>query len=357
MVDFSEWVDGTPQDRLAFARRLGQICHKVGFFQLVNHDVDLELQKTILRTMQKIFQLPQHEKERIAKIHSPWFRGWEALGTERTNGRVDLREQVDTWTDCDPVINPCGQSNTNPEYKRLYGPSQYFSDDVLPGYKDLTLDFSSRCKRVADELLSAMAVALDLPADYFQRSFGEEKQRMSLTKYIHYPGSETGQHGVNAHKDSGILTLLLPYGPGLEIQLQTGEWIPVKIVPGAFVVNLGEILQSLTGQYFVATPHRVVTTRERYSCAYFHGPSLDFSLAPIKNLHPRFAQAVADSEYHRNARFMALQDEIEAGVGDMAGQKQTSTYGHQLWEYLKRAYPDIVRRHTATDQQPQTARL
>jgi hypothetical protein len=72
---------------------------------------------------------------------------------------------------------------------------------------------------------------------------------MTDRRYIHYPGSPTGQHGVNAHKDTGLVTLLLPDGPGLEIQLQvTGEWVPVETIPGAFVVNLGEILQSLTGQ-------------------------------------------------------------------------------------------------------------
>ena len=32
---------------------------------------------------------------------------------------------------------------------------------------------------------------------------------------------------------------------------------------------LGEMLQSMTGNYFVATTHRVVATEERYSSAYF----------------------------------------------------------------------------------------
>ena len=61
------------------------------------------------------------------------------------------------------------------------------------------------------------------------------------------------QHGVNAHKDAAFLTLLLPDGPGLEIQLFDGRWVPVEVVEGAFVINLGEALQSLTGNYFVAT--------------------------------------------------------------------------------------------------------
>ena len=116
----------------------------------------------------------------------------------------------------------------------------------------------------------------------------------------------------------------------------------MEVVPGAFVVNLGEILQSITGQYFVATPHRVVTARERYACAYFHGASLDYDLHQRLPLPARFAEAVAASPFHRNARFMARKDETEAGVGDMGSAHIPVNYGEQLWNYFSRAYPGIV---------------
>ena len=55
----------------------------------------------------------------------------------------------------------------------------------------------------------------------------------------------------------------------------------MPVVPGALVMNLGEMLQSITGNYFVATPHRVVTAAARQSVGYFHGPALDTPLVPI----------------------------------------------------------------------------
>ena len=296
IINFVKWRHGSPAERLAFASELADTCHQVGFFQLVGHGLE-DLQLRAKAMMRDLFKLPIEQKRRIAKIHSPHFRGWEPLGTERTNGRVDYREQVDTWTDCETA-----PEDENVPYLRLYGPSQYFSDQVLPGYKALTQEWFSRCGRIASELLAAMAVGLDLPEDYFENTFGPANKCMSLLKWIHYPGSQCGQHGVNAHKDATFLTLLLPDGPGLEIQLLDGEWVPVEVIQTAFVVNLGECLQSLTGHYFVATPHRVLTTRERYSCAYFHGSELSYRLDEPLPLASRFAEVVRASAFHRNAR-------------------------------------------------------
>ncbi len=99
VVDFARWAHGSASERQAFADELGEICHKVGFFQLINHNVDDGLQQRVKAMMRELFQLPLEAKEAISKELSPHFRGWEALGTERTNGRVDFREQVDTWSD------------------------------------------------------------------------------------------------------------------------------------------------------------------------------------------------------------------------------------------------------------------
>ena len=132
VIDFVRWRDGTPAARQAFAVELAETCHKVGFFQLVGHGLE-DLQTRAKKMMRELFRLPIEQKERIAKGRSRHFRGWEPLGTERTNGRIDLREQVDTWTDCDTVPDDIKRP-----YLRLYGPSQYFSDQVLPGYKTLT---------------------------------------------------------------------------------------------------------------------------------------------------------------------------------------------------------------------------
>jgi hypothetical protein len=109
------------------------------------------------------------------------------------------------------------------------------------------------------------------------------------------------------------------------------------------VVNLGEMLQSRTGNYLVATRHRVVAATHRYSAAYFHGPDLRASLAPLE-LDRGFVDAVAASPRHRDAGFMTRRAELLAGAPGVSGAAPP-VYGEQLWNYYVRSYPAMVREH------------
>jgi isopenicillin N synthase-like dioxygenase len=336
VVSLSEWTS-PGADRHAFADRLQRICHEVGFFRLVDHGVSPAFMDEYFDVLVRFFALPEEVKARIDKIHSPWFRGWERVGAELTDQRVDHREQVDVWTELTPRPRTSG-----PAYLRLEGPNQWLDEETLPGFRALVERFQREMGAIAGELMAAMCVGLGLEPDHLERLFGE--RRSSLVKLIHYPPTPPGEAGVNAHHDAGFLTLLWQHGVGgLQALNPDGDWIDVPPTDGAICVNLGEILQSMTGSYFVATTHRVIAHEERYSSAYFHGPDLRTRLDPLP-LHPRFAEAVAASPRHRDAGFMARRDEL------LSGERGTHSapaecYGEQLWNYFVRSYPDLVARH------------
>ncbi|MFX8681236.1 2OG-Fe(II) oxygenase family protein, partial [Acinetobacter baumannii] len=64
---------------------------------------------------------------------------------------------------------------------------------------------------------------------------------------------------VGAHKDSGLLTLLLQDRQrGLQVETAEG-WIDAEPLAGSFVVNIGELLEMASDGYLRATLHRVVT--------------------------------------------------------------------------------------------------
>src|SRR5262249_60662504 len=64
------------------------------------------------------------------------------------------------------------------------------------------------------------------------------------------------EFGIAPHTDTSFLTLLAPNDvPGLSFRTQAGDWIDVPTVPGAFIVNGGQLLQRWTNDYFLATPH------------------------------------------------------------------------------------------------------
>jgi len=333
-------IDGSSQERRVLADSVGRVCHEVGFMVVTDHGVDDSVVADVFDLMQRFFALDESERALIDKRRSPHFRGWEAVGSEFTNNRVDVREQIDIWSEW-----PAADVAAGPVYDRLLGPNQWMPTDVLIGQREITERWMCELAALADRILSLLATSLGLDDDFFVELFGDRP--MSLTKMISYPPTPPGGAGVNAHHDTGFLTLLAPGEvAGLEVQNPAGEWIAVPTVPGSFVVNLGEMLQSMTGNYFVATAHRVIAAEPRMSAAYFHGPSLDAPIAPI-DLDARFIEAVAASPRHQSAGFMASAAETESGVSDMTSSHRADTYGQQLWNYFVRSYPDNVARHHA----------
>lgn len=335
-VSLAGWR-GDGADRQQFAADLVRICHEVGFFTLVDHGVAARDIEEYFAALEAFFALPDDVKARIDKRQSPHFRGWERVGAELTDNRVDYREQLDLSTE-----NPPYPADVLPAYLRLDGPNQWLPDDVLPGFRTTVTAFLARLAAIADELMGILAVGLELPEDAFRRAFGERP--LALAKLISYPPTPPGEAGVNSHHDAGFLTVLLQHRVGgLEALNPDGEWIPVPPSDEAFCINLGEMLQSMTGNYLVATTHRVIATEPRFSSAYFHGPDLRASLAPL-DLDPRFAAAVAASPRHRDAGFMARREELLAGDSGTASTA-AGVFGEQLWNYYCRSYPDVVRLH------------
>jgi len=339
-------MSGTAAEQQALADELVAVYHDIGFAVLVNHGLPVAESGatylgSIFEMMDEFFALPDEQKLLIDKRESRHFRGWEAVGTEFTNNRPDIREQIDIWSERDALAD-----DAQPEYLRLLGPNQWMPDEVIDGQRRITLDWFTRLGMLADDILRLFALGLGLAPDHFCAAF--EGDSMSLTKFINYPPTPDGAAGVNAHHDTGFVTLLAAGStPGLQVLDPTGDWIDVPVVPDSFVLNIGEMLQVMTGNYLVATAHRVITSEPRMSAAYFHGPSLDTPLDPME-LDQRFVDAVAASDRHRTAGYMATREQTAAGVRDMASAVHTETYGAQLWNYFSRSYPEMMQRHYGT---------
>jgi isopenicillin N synthase-like dioxygenase len=333
-VDLVDWS----ADPLDFALRVRRICHEIGFFQLVGHGVDGDFIQRHIEHQQRFFALAESSKATIDKALSPHFRGWERVGAELTGGLPDLREQLDLSSE-----HPVRGLDLDPPYLRLDGPNQWLADDVLPGFRAHMDEYFQRMAAVADTLLEVFSVGLGLEPGHLRSVFGERP--LSFVKLIDYPPTPPDGAGVNPHHDAGFLTLLLQHDAGgLQVCNPDGEWVDVAPRQDAFVVNIGEMLQEMTGNYFVATTHRVIAAQARQSSAWFHGPDLTTRLDPLP-LDASFAEAVAASPRHASAGFMARRSEIESGVDGIESTEGAGVYGQQLWNYYCRSYPANVALH------------
>ena len=148
----------------------------------------------------------------------------------------------------------------------------------LPGFRETALAYYDACAALGARLHRAFARDLGLEPDFFADKFDRP---MATLRFLHYPAPSRGadpQTGAGEHTDYGNLTLLATDDVGgLEVRTRAGQWIEAPVVPGAFIVNIGDCLMRWTNDVYVSTPHRVVnrTAKERYSIAFFYDPNPD----------------------------------------------------------------------------------
>ncbi|MGY5958134.1 2-oxoglutarate-dependent ethylene/succinate-forming enzyme [Kosakonia sp. BK9b] len=310
-------------ERDAFLADLRHAARDIGFFYLINHGVDDALQQAVQHESTRFFALSDAQKQQVAMIHSPHFRGYNRAASELTRGQPDWREQFDIGAERPALL----LSDDDPGWRRLQGPNLW--PQALPTLKPALLDWQRAMTRMAIDLLRAFAEALQLPSDAFDTLYGSKPNEH--IKLIRYPGQQETQssQGVGAHKDSGFLSFLLQDDQkGLQVEIAPGRWIDAVPLPGSFVVNIGELLELATNGYLRATVHRVVSppaNQQRLSIAFFLGAQLD-AVVPVYTLPPALAQEAngPESDPHNPL----LRD-----VG---------------WNYLKgrlRSHPDVAERY------------
>jgi len=277
LVDVSRFRD--PAQREAFLADLRHAAHDVGFFYVVGHGIPPEVTDGVMAAAREFFALPLEQRLEIENMNSRHFRGYSRVGTERTGGAADQREQIDVG----PERQAIADIPADKPYLRLVGPNQWPS--AAPGLRPAVLGWLSEADRVAREVLRALSAALGQDETYFDAWFDDEAY--PHVKVVRYPAREQvdSDQGVGAHKDYGWLALLLQDDlGGLQVEAADGSWIAARPVPGAFVVNIGELLEVATQGYLRATRHRVVSPagRERFSIPFFLDPRLDAVVEPLQ---------------------------------------------------------------------------
>lgn len=281
-LDISEFRRGGP-DADAFLAGLREAAHGPGFFYLVGHGVPGELTERVLSLSRRFFHQPEADRLAIENVNSPHFRGYTRPGHEITGGRRDLREQIDIGDERPArTLGP-----DDPVYLRLDGPNQW--PPAVPELRGAVGAYMTALGALAQVLVRAFAASLGLAADHLDPTFAEEpRSHLKVIRYLAPPPDEYGpgyDQGVGDHADGGFVTFVLQDETGgLEVADGAGGWSAAPPVPGTFVVNIGEMFELATHRYYRATRHRVVSPpagRERVSVAFFFGPRLSATLAPL----------------------------------------------------------------------------
>ncbi len=271
VIDVAPLAANDPAARAAVARALRGACLSTGFFYAANHGIDVARVGGLFAEAKRFFDQPGAVKEQASMRNWRWNRGFDGIGNQTLDAATgfDRKESYFIGIDYGPD-HPLVRADTP-----YHGPNQW--PEGLPGWREQVLEYFSAVERLARLLMNGVAMSLDLPWGYFDPHLAEHVSSLRLLHYPPHPTADPAKEvGCGAHTDWGAITVLAQDEVGgLEIQLPGGRWIPARPVSGAFIVNIGDMMQRWTNDLYVSTTHRVLnrSPRDRYSAAFFFDPS------------------------------------------------------------------------------------
>lgn len=319
VIDLSPLRDGT--DPAGVAAAVDAACRDLGFFLVVGHGIPAEHTDRLDRLARELFALDDDEKARIAMpLGGRAWRGWFPVGGELTSGVPDRKDGLYFGEEL-AADDPRVVAGTP-----LHGANLWPARPA--GLREAVLEHLAAVTEVGQLVLRAMAQGMGLDPGWFERELTAEPT--VLFRIFHYPPVDADEEvwSVGEHTDYGLVTLLLQDDAGgLEVHGPDG-WIAVPPLPGALVVNLGDMLERMTGGRYRSTPHRVrnVSGRDRLSFPLFLDPGWDVEVRPV----PDVARAGRPGDGGGAPRWDGEDPHVWEG-----------TYGEYLLSRVGRVFPDL----------------
>jgi isopenicillin N synthase-like dioxygenase len=181
----------------------------------------------------------------------------------------------------------------------------------MPEFEPAMRAYFEACEALAGRLMEALSRSLGAPENEMHRLF--EPTHTSFLRLNFYPvddplGDEAdggADLGIHHHSDAGALTVLLQDEvSGLQVY-RKGAWHLVEPLDGAFVINIGDMVQVWSNDLYRAPIHRVLAMNDadRTSIPFFYNPSYEARIAPLDDAVRRSGRphysAIPWGEYRR----------------------------------------------------------
>jgi isopenicillin N synthase-like dioxygenase len=255
VIDFFGLTLGDLALREATALSMREAFEDFGFIYLKNHGVSRSVVDELFTQGIAFFDLSQPVKAKTGG-----YRGSGLSGLDPTRP-TDVKERFRAPYDSHP-------------------PPGYWPERPLKFRAAISV-FHEAGLLVLRRVMHGVALSLGLPEEYFDAAHEPHSGAVML---LHYPPITEpllpGQLRSGAHTDFGTMTLLFHHGSaeGLEIQRPDGTWLHAPSIPGAAIVNVGDLLTRWTNGQLRSVLHRVVppegeaAQRSRYSATLFYEP-------------------------------------------------------------------------------------
>ncbi|MFZ5780344.1 MAG: isopenicillin N synthase family dioxygenase [Pseudomonadota bacterium] len=259
VLDIAPYLAGEPGALARLAGELRRAFEEIGFYFIVGHGVPQSLIDAAFAEAERFHAQPL-EKKLAVRLDDTLVGYLPVRGsTTRHSG-----------------INPNNKPNVNEAFFSRRDVNKW--PEGLPGFRETVVAYQAALETLGKSLLPIYAVALGLPADYFDARFAKPMYTLRMSHYPQHDAPADNEFGLAPHTDTSFMTLLAQNKvPGLSIRLPTGRWVDAPAIDGAFLVNGGDLMRRWTNDRFLATPHCVTNRsgRERYAIPFFFDCSAD----------------------------------------------------------------------------------
>ncbi len=277
VIDLGQLAEGTEEGRTKVAAALGKAARESGFFYIINHGVPQEQIDGMFAASKQFHEMPRSFKMK-------WWSGF----TTHHRGYVPFEENGHDFPKTINFNEAWDMSYEapadHPDYLagwRMTGPNVW---PDIPGWKDTVSAYYDSVFALGVQLLETLALELDVDADELKRQITYPCSQLRLLRYVPNEMPATKElMGIGAHSDFECFTILATGGPGLQVMNAEDVWIEAPPIPGAFVVNIGDIFETWSGGQFKSTQHRVTNSgKERYSMPLFFGLDYHAVVEPLE---------------------------------------------------------------------------
>ncbi len=288
-IDLRPFREGDDSDRQRVAEQFDHAARTSGFLSISGHGVDEALTTEMLDVTAAFFDLEPREKMKYFVEDRAANRGYAPEGSEAlaySLGEQDL--PTDLFEAFNAGLELSDADLADPHYvarrDTLFAPNVWPS--IPATFRETWLTYLDAVDQVANDVMSAAAVALGMPADHYVPYLDKGPTVMRANNYQRRDGAgapRPNQMRMGAHTDYGSITVLLADPvPGLQICDDAGRWHDVIPQTGSFVVNVGDLLAEWSNDRWRSTLHRVVPPPasasgpvRRRSVAWFQQPNWD----------------------------------------------------------------------------------
>ncbi|KAK4858048.1 hypothetical protein QYF36_010140 [Acer negundo] len=247
-------------------QKLDQACREWGFFQLINHEMNSRLVGKVKLETEEFFKLPMEEKSKYVQQDGD-VEGYGSMHVLSEDQKLHWGDRL--------------YFTTSPPHLR----KPHLFPNLPPSFRETLEAYSTGLINVAAKILRIIGKNLRMD-DNEMTLLSEGRQSMSFNYYPPCPQPEL-VIGIPPHSDSSGITILHEINDvqGLQIK-KDGMWIPVKPLPNAFIINIGDALEILSNGTYRSIEHRatVNSLKERISIATFCSPKLDGEISPAPSL-------------------------------------------------------------------------